>query len=320
MTVRTLLITGATGFVGGTILERARQLSRPAYGLVRSPHGSSRNHRLAAEWTIPALTSALDEVDAVIHCASVVHRPDAPSAEYVQFNVAGTKTLVDMCRARGVRLIYLSTIKVYGETPSGIIDESTAVAPDGPYAATKLAAENVILEAVARGDLSAAVLRLCPVYGVGDKGNVRAMIRAISRRRFVLPGDGSTRKSLVHASTVASIALAAADQDVGGVFVVADRHAPTMGELAHEIARSLGRGRPWRMPKPIVYAAASGIERIATVLGRPPFVTKQLIYKSLLPTVCSPSRVERELGVECHVELGPAIDEEVAWLRGLRAA
>jgi hypothetical protein len=74
------------------------------------------------------------------------------------------------------------------------------------------------------------------------------------------------------------------------------------------------------MPKPIVYAAASGIERIATVLGRPPFVTKQLIYKSLLPTVCSPSRVERELGVECHVELGPAIDEEVAWLRGLRAA
>jgi len=317
MAVRTLLVTGATGFVGGTIVDAARRSGRTAYALVRSPLGAGLDYRLAPHWTADALRAALDGVDAVIHCASVVHRPDASSSEYVRFNVAGTEALVEACRDRGVRLVYLSTIKVYGEAPVGIIDEATPVAPEGPYAGTKLDGERAVLDAAARGELSAAVLRLCPVYGVGDKGNVRTMIRAISTRRFVLPGDGSTRKSIVHASTVASVATAAADGDVAGVFVVADRNAPSMAELAGEIARSLGRGRPVHVPRRMVYAAAYCAERIATVLGRVPVVTRQLIYKSLLPTVCSPARAERELGVACHVELGAAIDQEVAWLRGL---
>jgi UDP-glucose 4-epimerase len=214
--------------------------------------------------------------------------------------------------------VFLSTIKVYGEAPAGILDESTPLQPEGGYAETKVLAEDIVLEASRSGGPSAIVLRLCPVYGRGDKGNVRTMIRAIARGRFVLPGSGKTRKSLVHLSTVADVAISAADASATGVYVVADRDAPTVGELSDAIARALSLRRPLRVPAPVVHAAAAVIEVAARTLSRTPPVTRELLRKSLQPTVCVPRRIEELLGVSCHVDLDDTIRDEVEWLRESR--
>jgi nucleoside-diphosphate-sugar epimerase len=154
------------------------------------------------------------------------------------------------------------------------------------------------------------------VYGVGDKGNVRTMIRAIARRRFALPGDGSNRKSLVHVSTVADAALAACERG-SGTFVIADHEAPSMAQLADLIARTLQAPRPWRVPAQLLYLAAGGCELGYRALRREPRIHRGLIRKSLLPSVCSPARAERDLQVDCHRDLQEAIAEEVAWLRSM---
>jgi nucleoside-diphosphate-sugar epimerase len=141
------------------------------------------------------------------------------------------------------------------------------------------------------------------------------MIRAIARRRFLLPGDGSTRKSLVHVSTVSDVVASAVASDVSGTFILADRHAPTMRELADTIAREVGRRRPLSVPASLVRAAARSVEHASLLLGKTPKITEDLVRKSMLTSVFSPSRTEANFKVECHVDLGQAIKDEVAWLR-----
>ncbi len=314
-----VLVTGATGFVGSHLL---RVLS-PAYGLARGAIPARATAEVAwrtcTKWTSDELARALDGIDAVVHAASVVHRPGASREEYDRFNTEGTQALVKACETRRVgQLVFVSSIKVYGERPLGIIDERTPLAPEASYAMSKALGERMVLEAGSRNGMRVAVLRLAPVYGRGDKGNVRAMIRAIHRRRFFIPGAGATRKSLVHVSTVAAVVRAACEQRAQGVFVVADRRAPSIRELAETIASCLGRRTPFRIPYPALIAAAAVLERANRTFGRPPRVTAELVRKTMIPTVCTPALVEKTLSVSCHADLRETIEDEIRWMRGER--
>jgi UDP-glucose 4-epimerase len=315
-------VTGANGFVGDAIVSALDRAGVRPIALVR-PGRSQSNARIevreVAAWTREHVAAALVGARLVVHAASVVHRPGAAAEEYVRFNVEGTRALIEACRSEGVsRLVFLSSIKVYGESPPGAIDESTPVDPSSAYSASKIEAERVVLEAGAQGGPAATVLRLCPVFGPGDKGNVRTVSRAIARRRFVVPGDGRTRKSVVHISTVTDGVLRALDSDARGIYVLADRVAPSMRELADRVAEALGRPPPPSVPVPLVMGAAAALEVLSRFRGREPTVSRELIRKSLRPSVCSPALFERTFGASCHVDLGPAIREEVEWLRWQR--
>ena len=290
------IVTGASGFVGRHVL---RELGNDARALDRDAWSS--------------LPSALAGATGIIHVASVVHRPDTAPEEYTRFNVEGTRRLLEAARTSGVRrFVFISSIKVHGEAPPGVIDERTAVACDLDYARTKAEAERLVLGATT---LHPVVLRLCPVYGRGDKGNVRTMIHAIWRRRFFVPGDGSTRKSIVHVSTVAHVVRAVTASSVEGVFVVADRETPTIRELSDTIAHRLGRRSPLAIPKPLLRTAARVVSVIARGVGVKTPVSPELIDKATTSSVCDPSRAQRELGIDCHVDLDWAIRDEIDWLR-----
>lgn len=298
------IVTGASGFVGGHLVE---SLGAEARGMVR---------RDVPDWSVDQLRSAMRGAHGVIHAASVVHKPTTPAEEYTRFNVDGTRAIVDAARAEGVRkLIFVSSIKVYGETPPSPIDERTPLAAEAHYARTKAEAEHIVLEA---RDLSPVVLRLCPVYGRGDKGNVRTMIRAIQRRRFFLPGDGSTRKSIVHVSTVARVVKAATTSDATGVFVVADHPTPSLRELAETIADALGRRRPFGVPKPLLRGVAELAGRAAKLARLKTPVSGELIDKATTDSLCDPSFAERTFGVACASDLRATIADEIAWLRATR--
>jgi UDP-glucose 4-epimerase len=290
------IVTGASGFVGTHVMrelgDNARRFDRDSWA---------------------DLPQALEGAIGVVHAASVVHRPETPSEEYVRFNVEGTRKLIDAARAKSVRrFIFISSIKVNGEEPSGVIDERTPVIAELDYARTKAEAERLVLQA---SDLHPVVLRLSPVYGRGDKGNIRTMIRAIHRRRFVIPGDGSTRKSIVHVSTVATAVRAATERDAEGLFVLADHKTPTIRELANTIARALGRPPPVAVPKSILRAVATSVGRVARSLRIKTAISGELIEKATTNSLCDPTRAERELEIDCHVDLDWAIGDEIAWLR-----
>jgi nucleoside-diphosphate-sugar epimerase len=120
---------------------------------------------------------------------------------------------------------------------------------------------------------------------------------------------------LVHISTVVEVAQAALSQAKGGIFVVADREAPSMRELADVAAAALGVRKPFAVSARLLEAVALPIEAVCALVRRNPPVSRALIRKSLLPTLCSPRKVERELGVSCHVDWTAAVADEVAWMR-----
>lgn len=318
MSERVVLVTGASGFVGSSLLT-SYPAERRRIGLVRPGRAGAASGGLSFRtidtWSEESLTRAFTGVDAVVHAASVVHHPGATEAEYARFNVEGTRALLRACKAAGVgRLVFISTIKVYGEEPrAAVIDETTPVVGDSPYARTKIEAERLVLEAAS--EISTVVLRLCPVFGRGDKSNVQTMIRAVARRRFVLPDGGSNRKSIVHISTVTEVARAAVDADVGGIFLVADAEAPTMRELTDTMARVLRAPRPPSVPAPLVRAGLGALEAVFSLAGKTPPFTREQLRKLMEPTVCSPRRAQAELGASCHVDLEQAIADETRWLR-----
>ena len=114
--------------------------------------------------------------------------------EYERINVEGTRRLVRAARRAGCsRMIFFSTINVYGSTPPGqIFDEDAPLRPADDYAASKACGEEIVLSGI-----DAVVLRLAAVYGPRMKGNYRRMAGALRRRLFFPVGRGENRRTLV---------------------------------------------------------------------------------------------------------------------------
>ncbi|MCJ7654343.1 MAG: NAD-dependent epimerase/dehydratase family protein, partial [Dehalococcoidia bacterium] len=169
-------------------------------------------------------------------------------------NVGGTATVVKAAVEAGVkRLVFLSTIAVYGDSCEQILTEDTPVKPDTFYARTKLAAERIVLNAKrADGQPLGVVLRFAAIYGPRIKGNYQRLVQALARRRFIPIGDGSNRRTLIYDRDVARAALLASQHPnaAGKVYNVSDGHFHTLKEIIVAICQALGR-KPPRFSVPV---------------------------------------------------------------------
>ena len=167
-----VLITGATGFIGGRVAEILSVRDGWAVrAIVRHPSRVSRLARLPIELVVGDIESqedvrrALEGCDAVVHCATGTSWGDR--AKIFSANVNGTRTLATASLTEGVRrFVHLSSVAIHGPDVTGTIDESTPVRPPrgDDYAESKAEAEDVILRAVREG-LNAIILRPAHVYG-----------------------------------------------------------------------------------------------------------------------------------------------------------
>jgi nucleoside-diphosphate-sugar epimerase len=334
-----ILVTGASGFVGSAAAERLVLLGHEVRPLLRRASNEAdaplrrgglskavaRDAVVIDEWSFESLARASEGCDAVVHAAAIVHRPNALPQEYERFNVQGTKDLLRACERSGIRrMVFLSSIKVYGEEPTQVMDEATPLRATLPYAETKGRAEALALAATFPAGQVA--LRLAPVYGVGDKGNVRKMVERISKGRLVVPGSGDTRKSIVHITTV----VAAIEKAVlwperqgpslpSGAFVVANSVSPRVGDLADLMARLLNKRSPRRVAERILHPVARVGDWLASFVPKHQTDLEGLVRKSLLQTVCDPSKLRTTLGVNTDTNLEANLLEEIAWLRSIQA-
>jgi nucleoside-diphosphate-sugar epimerase len=198
--MQTILVTGASGFVGRHIVGQLTDGGYSVRALVR------RTPRQAfppsVELAIGDLSqpesyaSALEGLSAVVHAALTDNLSDEPRA---------TAALFDRGARAGIRkFVHLSSIAVYGNPPSGDITEETAPIPSSDaYSRTKLAIEEA-LEATSTG-VEIAVLRLGCVYGPGGGWWTDGLLEQMRRGELILVNDGSGIANLVHVSDVARI-------------------------------------------------------------------------------------------------------------------
>ena len=231
-----ILITGASGFVGGHIAHMAAQLPDMTVLCGRRDGATGSVHLDLLDR--PSVMQALQDVEAVIHCA-VGNR---------QVTVDGTRMLLECARQCGVRrVVHISSIAVYGAAQGSVTEATPCIAPTGRgYAAWKVAAEDLCLQA--RG-LEVVRLRPTIVYSPDSPLWVEGLVRRIRSGwwgTFGAAGEGTCNP--VHVADVARAALAAVHvpQAAGMAFNINGADTLSWNDWFRQVA--LAAGEPPLVP------------------------------------------------------------------------
>ncbi len=325
---RTVLVTGATGALGPRVVSAfhssgyaVRTLSKDeATPGIFPPTVEARQGDVCDPEDV---RSAVNGIAAVVHMAALLHviKPSPLlHGRYEQINVGGTRTVIEAAVRAGVRrVVFFSSIAVYGPSGGHVVTEETPPRPDSPYAVTKLAAERIALDARSvEGDPISVVLRLGAVYGSRIKGNYRRLLELLAHRRFVAAGDGRSRRTLVYDRDVARAAVLAADHPAaaGRVYNVTDGHVHTVKEIVETMCEALGRTPPrFRLPVRPVRLLAGLLEDAARLLGRESPIGRGAIDKYTEDIAVEGRRIQAELGFQPQYNLAAGWREAIREMR-----
>ncbi len=240
-----ILLTGATGFVGGHLLAQLPQ-GWTAYALARNPEQLPDGaHAIEADLDGTDWVDRLpDRIDAVIHCSQSRDYRDFPAKAPSVFrvNTASTARLLDYAQRSGARHFCLfSTGSVYEPFADQPLLESSAVEPSSINATTKLAAE--MLCQSYRTAFSVTVLRVFFPYGPGQTDRIVPMLidRVRSGQAVDLAGEEGMVFTPTYVADLAKIAVASVENGWHGTFNVAGTELCSVKSATELIASLLGR-------------------------------------------------------------------------------
>lgn len=317
------LVTGATGAVGPRLVEvlhkagwqvRVLVRQRPSLGLLPD----RVEHCLGDVADPVAVGAAVTGMDVVFHLAALLHiinsanPPPELRQAYERTNVDGTRNVVEAALAAGVqRVVFFSTIAVYGYNSGRLVDETMLPCPDTFYGQTKQAAEELVLSAQrSDGRPLGVVLRPGAVYGARVKGNYRLLLGLLRRGWFLPIGNGRNRRTLIHDRDLAQAALLVATHPdaAGGVFNVTDGRIHEMRDIIAAMCAALGRQPPrFALPVRPIRMAAGIVENMARISGRSSPISRAAIDKFTEEAAVDGRLLHSRLGFK------PQYDLEVGW-------
>lgn len=259
--MKTVLVTGANGFIGRALCHELHQLGVNIHAAIRemTPDRLVRNTQLLAVGDLNSATdwrAALQGVDTVFHLAATVHQPKNHDTEiYSRTIVDATQRLVEQSIAAGVkRFIYISTTKVYGkETSAHRIQETDPCHPEDLYGATKLAAEHVLQAVAQNSTMEWVIIRPAMVYGAKGKGNFQRLANLIRQFPLIPLGSATAPRSIVAVQNLVHFMVQCANKPAASqqIFNISDGNDISTVELCHLIAQSLKKKR-WFIPIPLI--------------------------------------------------------------------
>lgn len=298
----TVLVTGASGFIGSAIAKAARESGLRVRVLVRrtSPRTNLDPRDEVAEGDLndPAtLGPALAGMRYVIHAAAD-YRLWAPRPEEVErTNVEGTRNLMQAALAAGVeRIVYTSSVATI--VPGH--DESRPLAADqaiGMYKRSKVLAERAVEEMIERRGLPAVIVNPSTPIGPRDVRPTPTGRVIVEAARGRMPGYVDTGLNLAHVDDIAAGHLAALRLGrVGERYILGGENVP-LSQMLAAIARLAGRRAPWlRLPRHAIWPIALGAEALARRTGREPFVNRDALRMAGYRMFFDDAKARRELG------------------------
>jgi len=284
MTARTVLVTGAGGFIGSHLTERLVRDGHQVRALVRYNGRDDRGHLDGLPGDIQreievrrgdlkdpeAVRSAVQGRAWVFHLGALIAIPYSYQNPHdvMQVNVVGSSHVLDACRESSnlERVVLTSTSEVYGTAQYVPINEQHPLRGQSPYAATKIAAD-ALGESYHRSfGLPVAILR--PFNTFGPRQSARAIIPTIIAqalsRRVVKLGRLDPRRDLTYVKDTVQgfISIAGCDAAIGRAVNIGRSEDVTIGELVERIGRLLGRTLEVETEDQRVRPAKSEVERL----------------------------------------------------------
>jgi UDP-glucose 4-epimerase len=308
-----ILVTGPDGFVGNRVCRELLRRNHPVRGAQWKAGPIQKGCESIVVGNIGANTNwqvALRGVDTVVHLAARVHvtndTANDPLLAFREVNVAGTMRLAECAVEAGVRrFIFVSTIKVNGETTCGKpFSENDTARPEDPYGVSKWEAEQILREIEAGTGMSVTILRPPLLYGPGVKANFLKLIKLIDKGIPIPLGSVNNRRSLMGLGNCADLICHCIEHPAarGETFVVSDGQDMSTAELIKKIGSALGK-------KPLLVPVPAGLLR---GLGR--IVGGQSIIRRLVDSLeIDSSKVRSVLSWRPPYSVEQELNQTAAW-------
>ncbi|MCK9332971.1 MAG: NAD(P)-dependent oxidoreductase [Candidatus Cloacimonetes bacterium] len=286
-----VLITGVTGFVGRAVLKSLLPLDHEIHALVRPGTSKKRLQNLHDNVSIHAVdladTYALrdylktEDFSVVIHIGALRGGRKASRLEYYRSNVSSTEQFVDFCLKHSAKLIFCSSVGVFGAIPKELpANSQTERNADNYYHYTKIEAEKIIGRAVLHG-LIAAIIRPSITYGKGDYGFPYQLVKLVHKYCF----PQINKRIWIHLCNIDALVAAfrwCLQNDFGSSLTwnVADREPVELGALVNFISRQVhGKNYPSIFTIDRRFFAAG--EKLSRILKNELFISRfELISQS----------------------------------------
>jgi UDP-glucose 4-epimerase len=260
--IKSVLVTGANGFVGTALVPKLVGCGFEVRRLVRDKN--YKDNLKIKSFCIDDLDDVVDlneplkDVDVVVHLAARVHvmtdKHIDPLAEYRRVNVESTMNLARQAATLGVkRFVFVSSIKVNGELTRKdmLFKADDNPNPQDPYGVSKLEAEAGLMRLAKETGMEVVIIRPPLVYGPGVKANFLSMIKVLDRGIPLPFGNVNNKRSLVFVDNLVDLLATVIDHPkaAGQVFLVSDDEDVSTTCLLKTISSSLGK-QNWLMPVP----------------------------------------------------------------------
>lgn len=317
----TVLVTGATGFIGRALAARLAKRGETVLCLVRDPakaawlrgvpglemvRGDIRDRELVG--------SLVRRVDLVFHLAGLTKARRERDFFLVNAEATGGVAAAAAAAPRPPKVVLVSSLAVAGpRVAAAPAREDEPPAPTNPYGASKLRGE----ELLEREGIRWTVIRPPWVYGPWDRDTL-ALFRCAARGFIPLVSGGRMEISMVHVDDLVEAILLAgfAEAADGRTYYVSDGAVHTVAELGALLLAAAGGGRALPVPALVMRLAGFAGDLATLLTGTPSLLGRHKAGESLAPGwVCADERIRSELGYGARVPLAAGVASTFAWYR-----
>ena len=312
-----VFITGASGFIGRALYERYQADGHEVRGCDLAP--DPLRDIVTGDVAEPGpWQEHAAGCDLLIHTAATVSFRLEGRDDVWRSNVLGTRHALDAAeRAQVARFVHFSSVTVFGlDFPDGVDERYPVRNTYVPYPDSKIASEQVVLQAQFEGRLAATIVRPGDVYGPRSRAWAVIPAQLIKARRFLLPGGGRGIHSPVYIDNlVDAVVLAAASAAAEGqVFTLSDGVGVPCREFFAPYAELVGR-KLITLPTPVAIGAAAVIQQLARCSEGDNDINPASARYMLRTGTYSIDKARRVLGWEPRVGVEEGLGRTVGWLR-----
>jgi nucleoside-diphosphate-sugar epimerase len=304
-----VFVTGGTGFIGSEVVRQLRARGDEVVCLARSAEKAGRLSELGCTIVSgdlgeeAAIRQGMEGCDAVVHAAAMyeIGIPAKQRPAMYEANVRGTERVLHAALAAKIpKVVYVSTVGVFGNTHREVVDESY----EHPgreftsyYEETKLEAHRIAKRMIAEEDLPCVIVQPGGVYGPGDTSQIADLLEQFFAGRLPLIPFPELGICLSHVEDIAGGILLALDKAVPGETYVISGPVTTMRDAIDTVAGLTGRKAPKRaLPVGLMKAMTPIGPLVGKLMGQPPNLRELISSADGVTFWASHEKATRELG------------------------
>lgn len=280
------LVTGANGFTGSHLVKALIDRGDTVVAFVRQSSNLSRLAGCDVQFAYgditdrPALEAAMQDVDVVFHIAAYVELGLVNAAEMERINVEGTRAVLEAAKAAKIgRMVYCSTIGIYGDTQGRLINETFQREQQGfssAYDRTKYLAQQLVNQAVADG-LSIVSVMPSGIFGADDP-HFGPVLQTFRQGKLKVWAGGDRITGIVHVDDLVAAMLLAAEKAPSGSHYIISTGELSTREMFDFVSQVTGVPAPHEIPEPIVRFAGNLLDPIGRLFSWQPPISRERVH------------------------------------------